>query len=165
VSDEMPANAIPYSDLVGDDDPVALLESTPPRIAALVHGWAPATWARSYADGKWSAAQLVLHLAQDEVGWSSRVRLALSVPGYGPQAYDGADWVALESPTEPGIALDAFLALRRFNLILYRRITAEQRNRPVAHPEFGTISVDWILRVLAGHDLHHLAHLQAIAKL
>ena len=159
------ADGIPYADLVGAADPIELLGSTPRRVAGLVSGWSLARWSLSYAEGKWTAAQIVLHLAQDEVAFGCRARLALTEPGYVPQTFEGDDWVALESPTEAGIALDAFLALRRLNLILYRRITAEQRFRPVVHPEFGAISVDWILRVLAGHDLHHLAHLQAIAKL
>jgi hypothetical protein len=47
---------------------------------------------------------------------------------------------------------------------LYRRLTREQRDRPIRHPEFGGISVAWIIRVLAGHDLHHLQHLRTIAE-
>jgi hypothetical protein len=159
----MPA-PIPYADLVSSEDPLTLLASTPDRIAELVSGWGAARWASSYAPGKWSAAQLVLHLAQDEIGWSNRVRLALTVEGYAIQPYDGAAWVALETPTEADAALASFLALRRLNLVLYRRIDLERRLRPMPHPEFGDISIDWILRTLAGHDLHHLRHLRAIPE-
>ncbi len=35
---------------------------------------------------------------------------------------------------------------------------------PISHPILGQISVDWILSTLAGHDLHHLAHLEIIGK-
>ena len=157
--------AVPYAELVGTQDPVALLASTPQVIAALVKDWDAARWAASYAPGKWSGAQLVLHLAHDEIGWCNRVRLALSVDGYAVQPYDGARWVDLETPTESQTALSAYLALRRLNLILYRRIAPEDRMRPFPHPEQGLISIDWILRLLAGHDLHHLRHLQAIAAL
>jgi hypothetical protein len=154
---------LPYETLVGSEDPLALLASTPARILELVRGWDDLRWAKTYAPGKWTAAQIVLHLAQDEIGWCNRVRLALSVDGYAPQPYDGDRWVALETPTDPQVALDAFLALRRLNLILYRRLTPEQRARPIPHPEWGEISIDWILKTLAGHDLHHLRHLQAVA--
>jgi len=155
--------SIPYAELVGTADPLALLVSTPQRILQLVRGWDQARWPRSYAEGKLSGAQLILHLAHDELAWSTRIRLALTVPGYVPQPFDGADWVALESPTDSAAALEAFLALRQLNLVLYRRLTPEQRNRTIPHPEFGAISIDWILRVLAGHDLHHLKHLQVIS--
>jgi len=156
---------LPYADLVGSKDPLSLLASTPDRIAELVRGWDARRWARTYAPGKWTAAQLVLHLAHDEIGWCNRVRLALADDAYVVQPYDGARWVGLEPATDPGVALEAFLALRRLNLMLYGRIPPQRRARPFPHPEMGEISIDWILQTLAGHDLHHLRHLQAIAVL
>ena len=155
--------AVPYADLLGAADPIAVLAETPTRIEALVRAWDSPRWAASYAPGKWNAAQLVLHLAHDEIGWCNRVRLALSLEGYVVQPYDGAAWVALEAPIPPGVALEAFVALRRLNLTLYRRLTREQRTRPFRHPELGEISIEWIIQVLAGHDLHHLRHFDAIA--
>ncbi len=157
--------SLPYADLVGAQDPLSLLASTPTRIAALVRDWDARRWAETYAPGKWTAAQLILHLAHDEIGWCNRVRLALTVEGYVVQPYDGAQWVAQETPTDPETVLAAYLALRRLNLTLYRRIPSDQRARPLPHPELGQISIDWILQTLAGHDLHHLRHLQAIAAL
>lgn len=154
---------LPYADLVGSEDALSLLASTPSRIAELVAGWDARRWSGTYAPGKWTAAQLVLHLAQDEIGFCNRIRLALTVDGYVVQPYDGADWVDLETPTDPETALAAFLALRRLNLMLYRRVRPDRRERPIPHPELGQISIDWILQTLAGHDLHHLRHLQTIA--
>jgi DinB family protein len=155
----------PYSNLVGSDDPISLLASTPKRITELVRSWDISRWSRSYAAGKWSAAEIVLHLAHDEIGWCNRIRLALTVDGYAVQPYDGADWIAMETPTDPATALEAYVALRRLNIILYARITPEQLARPFFHPELGEISIDWILRTLAGHDLHHLHHLEMIASI
>jgi hypothetical protein len=152
-----------YADLVGSEDPLDLLASTPLRIAELVRNWDAKTWERTYAPGKWTAAQLVLHLAQDEIGWGNRVRLALSVPDYVVQPYDGDRWVDLETPADPQEALDAYLGLRRLDVVLFRRLSAEQRARPVPHPEAGPLSIEWIIRTLAGHDLHHLRHLETIA--
>ncbi len=158
------AAAVPYSSLLGTTDPLVALESTPNRIAALVSGWDEARWASTYAPGKWSASQIVLHLLHDEISWPDRIRYLLTEPRFRIHAYDGGRRVALESPTEPHTALSAFLALRRLNLLLYRRLTPEQRAASISHPEFGRITVEWILRVLAGHDLHHLGHLEAIAR-
>jgi DinB superfamily len=153
---------IPYSDLLGTADPLAVLAATPDQIEKLVQGWDSRRWTVSYAPGKWNAAQLVLHLAHDEIGWCNRVRLALSIDGYVVQPFDGALWVGIETPTPPALALAAFVSLRRLNLSLYGRLSPEQRARPFRHPEAGQISIEWILRTLAGHDLHHLQHLQAI---
>ncbi len=154
-----------YSDLLGARDPLAVLAATPGRIEKLVRGWEAGRWSLSYTPGRWSAAQVVLHLAQDEIGWGNRVRLCLSQDGYLAQPWDGARWVELESSTPPRTALAAFAGLRGLNLELYRHLSPEQRGRPLTHPEFGRISSEWIIRTLAGHDLHHLRHLETIAAL
>jgi hypothetical protein len=156
-----------YEDLVGSEDPIDLLASTPDRIARLVRPWRPARWKASYAPGKWSGAQIVLHLAQDEIGWSMRIRQALNMsspgaPEYVVQPYDAAGWVERETPVDGIAALEAYLALRRLNLGLYRGIRGEDRSRPFRHPEYGEMSIDWILRTLAGHDIHHLKQLEAV---
>ena len=155
--------ALPYADLAGSRDPVELLPSTPEEIAHLVRNWEPGRWVETYAPGKWSAAQLILHLAQDEIGWSNRIRLALTTDNYVVQTYDAGEWVVREAPTEHETALSAFLALRKLNLILYRRMPEGARARRFSHGEFGEISIDWILKTLAGHDLHHLRQLRVIA--
>ncbi len=157
----MPATPM-YEDLVGSEDPLELLAATPERIARLVRPWRPARWKASYAPGKWSGAQIVLHLAQDEMSWSKRVRLALNDPGYVVQPYDAAVWVERETPVDALAALEAYLALRKLNLGLYRGIGEEERLRLFRHPQYGEMSIDWILRTLAGHDLHHLRHLEAV---
>ena len=155
--------SVPYSDLLGARDPLAVLAETPARVEEMVRGWDGARWRVSYAPGKWDTAQLLLHLAHDEIAWGNRVRLAITEDGYVAHPYDGGAWVALETPSPPDVALGAFAALRRLNLALYRRLTPEQKQRVIRHPEFGEISVDWVIRVLAGHDLHHLQHLRSIA--
>jgi hypothetical protein len=154
---------LPYAELVCSQEPLALLASTPDRIADLVARWDAGLWSATYAPGKWTAAQIVLHLAHDEIGWCNRVRLALTIDDYVVQPYDAAHWVALETPTDPEAALASYVALRRLNLILYRRIPMDRRAQPFPHPELGEISIDWILQTLAGHDLHHLRQLEAIA--
>jgi DinB family protein len=154
-----------YADLVGSEAPLTLLASTPRRIAEVVRGWDARRWSQTYAPGKWTAAQIILHLAHDEICWGNRVRFALSVDDYVVQPFDGAKWVALETLIDPNLALRAFLALRELNLALYGHIPPDRRARPIRHPEFGQISIDWIFHTLAGHDCHHLEQLQTIAGL
>ena len=152
-----------YADLLGRTPPLDALAETPARIARLVRGWRAVRWRAASAPGKWSAAQIVLHLAHDEVAWSNRIRFLLSNRDFVIQPFDGGDWVARESPAHGPSALAAFAALRRLDLRLYRAITPRVAKRPVPHPEFGTISIAWILATLAGHDRHHLVQLRAIA--
>ena len=155
-------HANPYGEDLGNRDPLEALGETPIRIRTIVERWGDDHFERSYAPGKWSGAQIVLHLAQDEVGWSNRVRMALSGSEYVVQPFDAAAWVERETPVDALAALEAYLALRKLNLGLYRGVGEEERSRPFRHPEVGEMSVDWILRTLAGHDLHHLKQLEKV---
>ena len=33
----------------------------------------------------------------------------------------------------------------------------------LSHPEYGSLTVDWIVHQMAGHQIHHLKQLEAIA--
>jgi hypothetical protein len=152
----------PYGDDLGSRDPLQALAETPGAIGALVEGWGDDGSERSYAPGKWSARQVLIHLAQTELALTTRARFALSTPGYVAQNFDQNDWMPLDDGATAKGALDAYLSLRRFNIAMFRRLTAEQRERRFHHPEYGELSVGWILAQIAGHDLHHLAQLQRI---
>jgi hypothetical protein len=59
-------------------------------------------------------------------------------------------------------ALDAYTALRQFNLAMWRGLTPEQINRGFHHPEYGELTVGWIMAQMAGHDIHHLKQFELV---
>ncbi len=154
----------PYSEyLDGVTDLAASLEETGGRIVSLVSTWTPAQFERTYAPGKWSARLILIHMAHMESIFGDRVRLGLTVPGYVVTPFEQDDWVALDAQADARAALAAFEGLRRINIAFFRGLTAEQRRAPFQHPERGAIDAGWIAGVLAGHDRHHLRHLEIIA--
>jgi hypothetical protein len=54
------------------------------------------------------------------------------------------------------------VSLRGLNLAMWKRLTKEQVDRAFSHPEYGDLTVGWIMAQMAGHDIHHLKQLQAI---
>jgi hypothetical protein len=60
-------------------------------------------------------------------------------------------------------ALALFSFSRAFNLGLARQLSAEDRARTFTHPERGTMTVEEVLLMIAGHELHHLPQLEAVA--
>jgi hypothetical protein len=147
---------------LGSRDPLDALAETPGRIQELVLAWPAERFERGYAPGKWSARQVLIHLAQTEMALGSRARFALSAEGYAAQAFSQDLWMAFDQGAGAAVALDAYTALRRLNLALLSALTPEQRDRPFSHPEYGTLTVWWIAAQLAGHDLHHLEQLARI---
>ena len=153
----------PYAKDLGGADPMESLEQTAGRIETLVCGWSRDEFERSYAPGKWSARQLLIHLAQAEMIFGERIRFALSKPDYVVVPFDQDVWMDVERSVDAESALRAYLGLRRMNLAFFRSLTPEQRRRQFTHPERGLITVEWVLVALAGHDCHHLPQLEAIA--
>ena len=152
----------PYAADLGDRDALQALEETPQRIRRIVQDWNAAAFERSYAPGKWTARQLLVHLAQTELALTTRARYALGHEGYAAQAFSQDDWIGLDHAVDARTALDAYLAMRRMNVALFRSLSAAQRERTFTHPEYGTLTVWWVATQLAGHDRHHAAQLEMI---
>lgn len=153
----------PYQAALGDRDPIEAMGDTPTRIHALVSKLTDHDLARSYAPGKWTAAQLLVHLAQAELALTNRARMALSEAEYVAQPFDQDRWLQRESTANAATALGAYMALRRMNLQLFRSLSAADRSKRFRHPEHGDLTVDWLLAMIAGHELHHLKHFEMIA--
>jgi hypothetical protein len=153
--------ANPYGKYVEGLDVLKCLEDTPARIESLVRGWPREKDEHSHAPGKWTARQIVVHLAQSELALTTRVRFAASAPGYVAQPFDQDAWIALDHADGP-TAVDAYVALRRFNLAMFKNMSPKLRKQPFTHPEYGELTPDWVAAQLAGHELHHLRQLKQI---
>jgi hypothetical protein len=151
----------PYAEPLGPLDPIKGLSETPKKIKALTSKWTARQWNKSYAPGKWTARQIVVHLAQSELALTTRVRFAASAPGYVAQPFDQDAWLALDHADGP-TAVDAYVALRRFNLAMFKGMSPKLRTQPFTHPEYGELTPDWVAAQLAGHELHHLRQLKQI---
>jgi DinB family protein len=155
----------PYSHDLGAREPVRAMRETIDRIHALTSGWSGERFERSYAPGKWSARLILTHLAQSELAFGNRVRMALSVPNYIAQPFDQDAWIARESRTGGIEAASALIALSRMNVVLFESLSPADRQTTLAHPEYGSLTVEWIIHQIAGHQIHHLAQLEKIASL
>jgi hypothetical protein len=152
----------PYSPSLGDRDPIAAMRDTIPRIAALTGAWSAGQFERSYAPGKWSARQVLTHLAQTELALGTRARMALSTPGYVAQSFDQDQWMTRESRLGGYTAAAAFLAVASMNVELFASLSPADREIPLSHPEYGELTVDWIIHQMAGHQIHRLRQLESI---
>ena len=152
----------PYAADLGSADPLKALSETPRKIRTLLGKWSAKQWERTYAPGKWSARRILIHLAQAELALTTRVRFAASQDGYVAQPFDQDAWLMLDDHADGPTALDAYTALRRLNLAMFKGMTPAQRKRAFTHPEYGKLTSAWVAAQLAGHDIHHLKQLKQI---
>jgi DinB superfamily len=151
-----------YTKYLGDRDPLAVIPNTLDTIQNLTRGWTPDRFEHSYAPGKWSARQILTHLAQTELALGNRARMALTTPGYVAQPFDQDPWVALDAGLSGREAVDAFLAMARMNRAFFHALSPAERATALSHPEYGQLTVDWILHQMAGHHINHLRQLEQI---
>src|SRR6266513_2220361 len=114
----MPPITLYTADLAGRD-PLEAIGDTTARIEAMTAEWTPQQFERTYAPGKWSARQILTHLAQTELALGARARMALATPGYAAQSFDQDQWMARESHLAGEAALPAFVAIARMNAGLF----------------------------------------------
>ena len=149
-------------ELMGERDTMEGLEDGAARVEAAVKRLGPAGLRRPYGPGKWTGAQVLAHLADAEQVVAYRARQTLTQAPFAIQGYDEAAWMGLYRDIDVEAALAAFLAARRWNLHLFRGLSAPQLARVSVHPERGEERLATMLRALAGHTLSHLGQLDAL---
>ncbi|HEU0108708.1 MAG TPA: DinB family protein, partial [Vicinamibacteria bacterium] len=78
------------------------------------------------------------------------------------QPFDESAWARRYENVDAEAALGAFLAQRRWSLALFQKLSPADLGREAIHPERGAETLDTIIRLLAGHDLNHLAQLEKL---
>ncbi len=150
--------------LVGDRDPLSILEATPSRLEDLFWQLGEKGLDRSYGEGKWTARQILVHLAEAEIAYAFRLRQVLSQEGHRVQTFDENRWMELHRGFDASLALELFRSLRLWNLRLLRSLEPEQWARTAVHPERGVESVEVMVKLMAGHDGNHVQQLEQIAR-
>ena len=150
--------------LVGSQDHWALLEATPGRLSELWSQIGPDGLAIAFGPGKWSARAVFAHLADVEMAIGFRIRQTVAEDGHQIQAFDQDVWARRYECANAALAVPAQASLRRWNLSFSHSLDAGQLARSGFHPERGEETVDRMIRMLAGHDLNHLAQLETIAS-
>jgi hypothetical protein len=153
----------PYATFLDGRPVLDILAETPRAIRSLLDAIGPARSGEAPAPGKWSPGEIVAHLADCELVFGFRLRQTLAEDSPTIQPFDQDKWSATYKGIEPAEAFAAFSAFRKWNLILLESSLPAAANRPVTHPERGTMTFQTIVETMAGHDLNHLAQLQRIA--
>jgi len=145
-------------------DALEVLSGTARRLRTLVETTDPARWEVRTAPDRWSAREILAHLADVEivVGW--RFRTILAVDGVRIQAYDQNVWAeAFRYPeVERSEALATFTAARASLVSLLKRVDPARYEHHGMHDERGKETVPHLMRMIAGHDLNHLTQIERL---
>lgn len=163
-----PATAAAYVrallDVLGPRDPLAVMRELLPWLEDRVRGIPQSALRQPEAPGKWSAIEVIQHLADSDLVTGYRIRMVLSVDRPQLQGYDQDRWAREFRYRE--VSLDQSLAqlrgLRTANLYLWGGLTATQLERVGLHGERGAESAGFLLQLMAAHDLVHRRQIDRI---
>lgn len=153
----------PYERFLDGRPLETILAATPGAVAGALEFMGPAKAAVVPAPGKWSAAEIVCHLADCELVFGFRLRQTVAEEAHTIQPFDQEKWAAMYGGILANRALEVFSALRGWNIEFLHRALPQAAARTVTHPERGTMTFHTIVETMAGHDLNHLLQLQRIA--
>ncbi|ABF41165.1 hypothetical protein Acid345_2164 [Candidatus Koribacter versatilis Ellin345] len=147
---------------LGDIDPLQSLAETPGKLDRILSSFPEEQIRRRPAPGKWSPAEIAIHLSEVEMVVGVRVRLVIGTNGIAIQGFDQDSWATRYGHTDLDIALEAFRALRAANVAFYRSLSPEQWEQYGMHSERGKETARRIVELCAGHDINHLRQIEAI---
>ncbi len=152
----------PYAKYLGGQDARAVIAATPGLVHQAVCALSPEQIAAPTAPEKWSPCEIVSHLADCELVFSFRLRQTLAMHGPVIQPFDQDAWAERYSVYDMPSALEMFRAARGWNVKLIGGASEADMQRPMNHPERGTMTFQNVIETMAGHDLNHLAQLQSV---
>jgi hypothetical protein len=156
--------------LLGDRNPLEVLAQSAATLADVVHKHSATVLRTRPFDGKWTPNEVIGHLADSEWVYGYRLRLILCEDNPQIRGTNQDLWVAGQrhNDRKPSELVEMFRTMRRFNLALWKQISAADLERSGQHNERGPESLGVMLRLTAGHDLSHLdqivRYMQAITK-
>jgi hypothetical protein len=113
------------------------------------------------APGKWTAREIVHHLADSEMTSAVRLRLLLAQDRPEIRGYDQEEFARrlyYDRPTEASI--DAFKSARRTTAEILDRMTEADWKREGTHTEHGRYTVERWLEIYAVHGHNHAAQIR-----
>ena len=145
---------------------MAVIGATPGHLGALFERLGAAGAERSPAPGKWSARQILCHLADCEIAFAFRLRQAAAEPRHVIQPFDQDGWAAVygSGQLDTAAALETYSVLRKWNVKFLHSVPPGTLTKAVNHPERGDMTFQSIVETMAGHDLNHLQQIERIAS-
>ena len=153
----------PYASFLGQQDPVQVIASSAAQLNSFLRTIGPRRADEPPAPGKWSAREIMCHLADCEIVFAYRLRQTLAEDHHTIQPFDQDKWAAPYRSYDLAAAQSVFTAVRNWNLALIRSLEPAALSKTVTHPERGAMTFQVVVETMAGHDLNHIRQIEAIA--
>ncbi|MBS1802771.1 MAG: DinB family protein [Acidobacteria bacterium] len=151
-------------DQAAGKDPLIAQTQSPALLAELIANIPADRLARNPAPGKWSIAEILAHLAEDEIATAWRYRQMVEHNGNPLPGFDQDLWANLGNyaARDPQESLALYRLLREANLQFLRALSLEQWDCFGIHAERGRITVRELAAHMVGHDANHIEQIRKL---
>jgi hypothetical protein len=138
------------------------LDALPRDLEAALAELAPGALDTPYREGGWTARQVVHHLADSHLNAYTRIKLALTEDSPAIKTYEEQLWAELPDAkgADPGPSLAILEGVHNRLTTVLESLTADQFARAATHPQWGRMTVDFLIQLYAWHCRHHVAHIR-----
>jgi uncharacterized damage-inducible protein DinB len=147
-------------------DLIRVIEEAPVKLSEAVAGLTNEQLDTPYRPEGWTARQVVHHLADANMNFFFRAKLALTETEPTVKPFEEEGWAEL--PDSKMLPVDVSIALieqlNRRLVFLLRSIPAADFARTYRHPVNGVWTLDAALSFFAWHNLHHTAHITRLRE-
>lgn len=138
------------------------IAALPAQLEAVIAGRTDADLNKNYGPGKWTARQVIHHLADAHIQAFVRMRLVATTDRPTLQPYDQDTWAKLPDsctgPLEP--SLEMLRGTQARMAAFLGALPVEAFDRTAFHPERGSMTLDDLVRIYSGHGEKHLGHIR-----
>ena len=153
----------PYASYLGERDPSEVIAGTTKKLRQYADVFGSRRLGQPPAPGKWSAKEILCHLADCEVVFAYRLRQTVAEDHHVIQPFDQDKWAASYAAYDGGAALAVFSSLRQWDILFIKSVSPETMTKRVMHPERGELTFKELVETMAGHDINHLEQMERIA--
>jgi hypothetical protein len=138
------------------------IAALPAQLEALIAARADSDLNKNYGPGKWTARQVIHHLADSHIHSFIRMRYIATTDNPTIQPYDQNAWAELPDASTGPIApsLEILKGVHARWTAFLKALPDEAFSRNGFHPERGPVTLDDLVRIYAGHGEKHLEHIR-----
>lgn len=139
------------------------IKTLPERLGELIRTFSIKQLDTPYGKGKWTARQVVHHLADAHLQGFIRIKWALTENNPTLKTYEQDDWAKLSDYSMPiDSSLEILRGLHHRWTYLLENLSEDDWIRPAVHPDPNFSNVEEMLKVYAGHGEKHLEHIRQV---
>jgi uncharacterized damage-inducible protein DinB len=152
----------PYASFLDNRDPLEVIGGTAKQLRHFADIFGSRRLGQTPAPGKWSAREILCHLADCEIVFAFRLRQAAAEDHHVIQPFDQDKWAASYSAYDGVAALAVFSSVRQWNILFIKSVSPQTLTKKLTHPERGEMDFKTVVETMAGHDINHLGQLEKL---